>query len=192
MAGRRVEGARGNALRRGRVLRLRVEAASSASPDAVWVVLADIRTHLEWAGTMQGAGTRLESIDAEAGPAHVGSEFASTGRDPMGTFTDTSVVTEAIPGQVLEFVTEARLETRRGAAVAWTIVHRYELAPHGTGCLIAYAMQITRISSMPGALVVLRLPVLSTIAMRMSATVARRGLANLIRFAERHGDQSRS
>ena len=46
----------------------------------------------------------------------------------MGTFIDTSVVTEATGPSLFEFVTEARLSTKKGKVVEWTLVHRYEIA----------------------------------------------------------------
>ena len=78
---------------------MRVEATSRASAETVYAVLADLSTHTVWAGERQGKRTRLLTIDAPAGPAVVGTEFSSTGSDPMGSFSDRSVVTEATTGE---------------------------------------------------------------------------------------------
>jgi hypothetical protein len=179
----RAAGIRGaNAL--DRELIVRVEEGAGAPADAVYAVLSDLPTHLAWAGEWQSPHTRLLSIDAPEGRAGVGTEFHSTGTDPMGSFEDRSVVTEATPGRTLEFVTEARLLTKRGGHVDWTNVHRYELAPAPGGCRIVYTIRIARISQLVGMLVVFKVPGLRALALRASANVARRGVRNLARLAE--------
>lgn len=173
---------RTNALRR--ELSVTVSEPSAASPDAVWGVLSDIRTHAEWGGERQRKTTRILSLEAPKGPATVGVEFETTGADPMGRFTDRSVVTEATRPATFEFVTEARLETKKGARIDWTLVHRYELTPDGAGCRIDYTVRITRISELVGMLKVFGLPGVSRLAMKASAGVGRRGVQNLARVAE--------
>jgi hypothetical protein len=163
---------------------VRVEATSRATTEAVYAVLADLASHMVWAGERQGKRTRLLTIDAPDGPATVGTEFFTTGADPMGTFSDRSVVTEAIPGKVLEFVTEARLTTMKGKVVDWTNAHRYELTAEGSGSRIVYTIRITRISELVGMLAAFKVPVLRTIGLKASSGVARRGVRNLARLAE--------
>src|SRR5262245_6479667 len=68
---------------------------STASPERVYDVLGDLRTHAIWGGEMQSKKTRIASIDAPAGPATVGTEFSTEGIDMGGPFTDRSVVTQA-------------------------------------------------------------------------------------------------
>lgn len=177
-AGRR----RANALRRERSIT--VAERCVVAPDDVWEVLADLRTHAVWGGERQGKNTRIVSIDAPEGLASVGVEFETIGADPMGRFHDRSVVTEATRPTVFEFVTEATLETKRGARVNWTLVHRYELTPEDGGCRIVYAVRIVRISELVGMLKVLGIPILNRLAMKASASVDRRGVRNLARFAE--------
>ena len=80
-------------------------------------------------------------IDAPEGPASVGTEFRSTGADAMGTFDDSSVVTEASRPRVFEFVTEARLSTKKGAVVEWTSGHRYKIEPANRGCRVSYTIR---------------------------------------------------
>ena len=168
----------------GRELSASVEHISSASADEVYDVLADLRSHAIWGGERQSESTQLLTIDAPESEAVVGTEFGSTGADPMGRFTDRSVVTSAIRPSVFEFVTEAELETKRGAHAVWTNVHRYELRPQGEGTTIAYTITIARISALPGIMRVFNVPGLSALAMKASTSVPRRGLQNLAQLAE--------
>ena len=173
---------RANALKRDLVVR--VEATSKATPEAVYAVLADLSTHTVWAGERQGKKTRLLTMDAPAGPAVVGTEFRSTGADPMGSFEDRSVVTEAIAGKALEFVTEAVLTTRWGRTSEWTNVERYDLEPVAGGCRIVSTSRITRISELPGMVALFNVPVLRELGLKVSAKVSRRTVRNLARVAE--------
>lgn len=171
-----------NALKR--ELLVRVEATSRATPQAVYAVLADLSTHLVWAGERQGKKTRLLTIDAPAAPATVGTEWRSTGADPMGSFSDRSVVTEATPGEVFEFVTEARLTTKQGAISDWTQIERFELEPAGEGSRIVCTSRVTRISALPNMLRLFNVPVLRAVALAVSSKVSRRSVQNLARAAE--------
>jgi hypothetical protein len=167
-----------------RELVIRVEEVCRASAEVVYGILADLQTHAIWAGERQKRSTRLLSVEAPGGLAGVGTEFHTTGADPMGSFSDRSVVTEAIPGEVLEFVTEARLTTKRGKPLDWTNIHRYELTAEGVGCRIAYTVRITRISELAGMLAAFKVRGLRALALRASSGVARRGVRNLARLAE--------
>ena len=69
------------------------------------------------------------ALDAPEGPATIGTEFRTKGADPAGRFTDSSVVTEASRAAAFEFVTEARLTTKKGIPTDWTNIERYELDP---------------------------------------------------------------
>lgn len=170
---------------------VRVEATSRATTEAVYAVLADLSSHIAWAGERQGKRTRLLTIDAPAGPAVVGTEFHSTGADPMGTFSDRSVVTEATPGKAFEFVTEARLTTKKGIATDWTNVERYELEPTVGGCRIVSTSRVTRISELPGMLGAFNVPGLRALGLAVSAKVSRRSVRNLARVAEERAEGGR-
>jgi hypothetical protein len=139
--------------------------------------LADIPSHLEWGGRRQRKNYRLLSIEAPDGPATVGAEFASTGADAMGEFADSSIVTEATRPRLLEFVTEARLSTKKGRVKA-------------DGCLITYTFRTLRISELPGAMVAFEIPGLRAIGLRIGGSNLRNGLRNLARLAEQ-GVESR-
>ena len=174
---------RANALKGELVIRL--QETSGAPAEVVYDLLADIRRHLEWAGTMQPKKNfRLVSIDGPAGPAAVGTEFTSAGVDPMGRFADSSVVTEATRPALFEFVTEARLSTKKGKLVEWTNVHRYEIEPRDEGCAVTYTVRLVRISELPGALGMFKVPGLRSIARKASGSAMRRGLRNLVRLAD--------
>ncbi len=158
---------------------------SKAPAEVVYDLLADIRSHRVWAGEMQKSQSfRLLSVEAPEGPAKVGTEFRTTGADPSGRFTDSSVVTEATRPGVFEFVTEAHLETKKGKGADWTNVHRYALTPEGPGCRVGYTVRILRISDLPGAMALFKVPGLRSIGLKVSATLLRRGLRNLARLAE--------
>jgi uncharacterized protein YndB with AHSA1/START domain len=189
MAQQGIKNGRANGLKREIVVR--VEGTSRAPAEAVYAVLADLRTHLEWGGERQGKKTRLLTTDASVGPVAVGTEFHTTGADPMGTFADRSVVTEAVPGRALEFVTEARLTTKKGRVVDWTNVHRYELEPDDVGTRIGYTIRVTRISELVGMLAAFNVPGLRSLGVKASARVAERGVRNLARVAEEHARTDR-
>jgi hypothetical protein len=163
---------------------VRIEASSRATTAAVYEVLADLSSHTIWAGERQGKRTRLLTIDAPAGPATVGTEFHSTGSDPMGTFSDRSVVTEATPGRAFEFVTEARLTSKKGITSDWTNTERYELEPTADGCRIVCTSRVTRINELPGALALFNVRGLRTLGLAVSAKASRRSVRNLGRVAE--------
>jgi hypothetical protein len=179
-----------NALKREIVLE--VETSSTAPPEQVHDVLSDLQTHLTWAGERQAKTARLLSLEAPPGPASVGTEFSTTGADPMGRFTDRSVVTEATRPSVFEFVTEARLRTKSDKVAHWTNVHRYELSPTAGGCRIAYTLRVVRISALPGALALMNVRALGGLVRRAARAVALRGVVNLARAAEERTAEERA
>jgi Polyketide cyclase / dehydrase and lipid transport len=164
---------------------VRLEQAVAAPAEVVYDLLADVGSHLEWGGAMQKKKTyRLLSIEAPERPASVGTEFSSSGADGMGTFNDTSVVTEATRPSLFEFVTEARLSTKKGRVVEWTLVHRYEIASREDGSTISYTIRTLRISELPGPLAMFNVPGLRAILTRVARSNVRRGLRNLVKMAE--------
>jgi hypothetical protein len=175
---------RANALKRP-LAPVRVEVGSGARPEVVYDLVADIRSHLEWGGRRQPKESyRLLSIDAPEGPAEVGTEFTSTGADGMGQFADSSVVTEAMRSSLFEFVTEARLTTKKGETVEWTLVNRFEISPKGGGSEIAYVIETVRISELPGMLALFNVAGLRELLLRAARSNVRRGVRNLARMAE--------
>jgi hypothetical protein len=174
-------GARANELKRELVIA--ADATGRVSVEHVYDVLADLRSHLIWAGERQRKAGRLLALEGPEGPASVGTEFTSTGSDPMGRFTDRSVVTEASRPSAFEFVTESAFETKKGDS-QWTVVHRFELIPTPSGCRAAYTIRVPRMSALPGMLRLFNAPVLSVLVRRAATGVARRGVRNLVALAE--------
>jgi Polyketide cyclase / dehydrase and lipid transport len=184
MAARKTVGPRTNALG-GREIVARASRSTTARPEAVWEVLADLRTHGEWGSGPDAKKGRLLSIDAPAAPARVGTEFTSTGEDRICRMRDRSVVTEAAGPQVLEFVTESAMELKKsGKSSAWTIVSRYEIEPAGSGSRVTHVHRITRASDLPGPLGMLRVPVLRALPRMEAQGQVKRGLTRLVEVVE--------
>jgi hypothetical protein len=162
---------------------LRFEGSTRAPAGAVYDLLTDLPSHLDWAGQQQLESTRLLSLEAPSGPAGVGTEFHSTGTDGKAArWVDRSVVTEASRPEVFEFVTEGRRQGKPGSS-PWlcTAVHRYEITPQAGGCRVVYTEQITRFDGAPRIL--LTRPV-SRLMFRVSAKYMRRGFTALLTLAE--------
>jgi hypothetical protein len=162
---------------------MRFERECGASPEIVYGLLAEPRRHLEWAGERQHESTRLLSMEAPAGAAGVGTEFRSTGSDGKAArWTDRSVVTEAVPGRLFEFVTEGRRDGKPGSR-PWlsTAVHRYEIAATPRGCRLVYTQDLTRLDGAPRLLFG---PGIRRVVFRVSAKYMRRGFDGLVALAE--------
>jgi hypothetical protein len=167
------------------------EGSCRAPAEVVYDLLADLQSHLEWAGNRQLETTRLLTLTAPPGPAGVGVEFLSTGSDgKVAQWSDRSVVTEATRPAVFEFVTEGRRQGKPGRR-PWlsTAVHRYMIAPEAGGCHVAYTEDLTRLDGAPW---ILRTPGVSRIVFRVSARYMRRGFDGLLALAEEKAGTSRS
>jgi hypothetical protein len=162
---------------------LRFEGTTTAPVEVVYNLLADLRSHLEWGGRRQAETTRLLTMEAPSLPAGVGTEFSTTGSDGKAArWLDRSVVTEATWPEVFEFVTEGSRQGKPGSS-PWlaTAVHRYELAPEGSGCRVTYSEDLTRLEGAP-KMAFNR--IVSRIVFRISATYMRRGFDGLLALAE--------
>lgn len=163
-----------------------VSQRASVAPSRIFATLADLSTHTTWAGSMHGKKNfGLRSLVASASPAVVGTEFRSTGADPMGSFTDRSVVTEATSPSVFEFVTEGHLEPKKQGkrGCDTRITHRFEIEPAGTGTSVTYRLHISRWTNAPA---VLRAAVLRPIARLATNSYAKKMLRNLTTYASEH------
>ena len=132
---------------------LRFERSCRAPAEAVYDLLADLQSHLDWAGRRQLETTRLLTLEAPPGPAAVGTEFFTTGSDgKVARWSDRSVVTEAMRPAVFEFVTEGRRDGKPGSR-PWlsTAVHRYVIAQESGGCRVAYTQELTRLEVRRGS-----------------------------------------
>lgn len=162
---------------------LRFEGTSGASADAVYDLLVDLQSHLEWAGRRQLETTRLLTLEAPPSPAEVGTEFFTTGSDgKVARWTDRSVVTEATRPEVFEFVTEGRRDGKPGSQ-PWlsTAVHRYEITRSSRGCRVTYTEELTQLAGAPRIMLA---PGISRIVFRISAKYMRRGFDGLLALAE--------
>lgn len=164
---------------------MRLTKRSSARPDVVYDLIADLRTHLTWGGTQQRSDFRLLSLDAPAGAATAGTTFSSTGSIPMSVrkWEDHSTVTVAERGRAFEFVTHATVHRSRRSMEA-TYRHRYEIAAApGGGSVVTY--EFTELSSL-NPFLRLGLPVVRTMTWRVGIPfLAGRGFRNLLAIAEK-------
>ncbi len=155
-------------------------------PARIYATLTNLATHTTWAGSMHGKKNfGLRTLEAAADPAVVGTEFHSTGDDPMGSFTDRSVVTEATSPSVFEFVTEGHLEPKKQdkPACDTRITYLFEIAPEGAGSAVTYRVHISKWTNAP---VVLRSAALRPIARIATKSYAKRMLRNLTTYANEH------
>jgi hypothetical protein len=162
---------------------LRFKGSCQAPAEVVYDLLADLHSHLEWAGARQLETTRLLTMDAPAAPATVGTEFFTTGSDGKAArWTDRSVVTEATRPEVFEFVTEGRREGKPGSRPwLFTGVHRYEIAPEVAGCRVTYTENLTRLDGAPRPFAI---PGISWILFKVSGKYMSRGFRALLALAE--------
>jgi hypothetical protein len=169
------------------IITFRATVSSMAAPAAVYALLADPATHLEWAGEQApDKGFRLLTLDAAGEPATVGSTFVSTGAgDKSGamTFHDTSTVTEATPSVAFAFDTAADLVRKRRPTWHARFVHRYALAPEGSGTVVTYTCDVYPLNYRPYWLHPLARPATG----RMIPRMVRKNMENLARMAEQAG-----
>jgi hypothetical protein len=166
-----------------RFTEVRFSDSCKAPAEAVYDLLADLRTHLQWGGRDQTRVFRLLSLDAVPEPATPGTVFTSTGAIPgsVRRWQDRSEVTQAVRPSLFEFVTEATA-ARGPKVMAATYRHRYELLPTDKGCRVSYSCRQERIA---GPMLRLRLPVIRAMAWRVGIPMMmRRGFRNLLRLAE--------
>ncbi len=159
---------------------LQISRFSKASPEAVYDLLANLRTHIEWGGARQSREFRLFSLDAPPGPATVGTSFSSTGAIPMSRrhWSDRSTVTVADRPQKFEFTTQARAGERNAMTAVYR--HAYEISPDAGGSRVTYRMTQLSITNP-----ILRLgPGMSRMTWLMIPMFAGRGLRNLLALAE--------
>jgi uncharacterized protein YndB with AHSA1/START domain len=173
----------GNVLPDGREIAFRKSMKTGAPPEAVYDLLADVRSHLEWGGNRGKKNFRLTAIEVEDAPVRQGSEWSSTGIAPDGTFRDRSVVTQALPPSALEFVTEAHVSFKKGGEGDWTLVNRYEITPEGSGSLVTYTQRLTRATKL-GPMKMMLNPILAGVGRMMVSSLVKPAMQNLAAMAE--------
>jgi polyketide cyclase/dehydrase/lipid transport protein len=131
-------------------VRTQTSVTCGAAPGAVWDTVADLPSHLIWSGERAADDTfKLLKLEADARTAVVGTRFSSIGANFNGTFRDRSVVTEATRPSTFVIETDATLERTRGRTWEAHFVHRYDIAPAGSGSRITYTETIDRVSYVP-------------------------------------------
>jgi hypothetical protein len=163
---------------------MRLNRPCSAPPEVVYDLLADLGTHLTWAGTQQSSDFRLLSLEAPAGPATAGTIFSSTGTIPMSSrrFEDRSKVTVAERPHTFEFVTNATVH-RTERSMEATYRHRYEIAPTSGGSMVTYELTQLNVTN---PFLRLSLPLIRDMSWGVALPfMAGRGFRNLLAAAER-------
>jgi polyketide cyclase/dehydrase/lipid transport protein len=159
---------------------LQITRFCKARPEAIYDLLADLRTHIEWGGARQSREFRLISLESPPGPATAGTSFSSTGRMPMSRrrWSDRSTVTVADRPQRFELTTQAMAGRDNPMTAVYT--HRYEITPAAGGARVTYVM--TQLSTTNP---ILRFgPAMSGMTWLMIPFYAGRGLRNLLALAE--------
>lgn len=156
-----------------------VSGTCAAPAGAVYALLADLGSHLEWAGRRQRRSVRLTALDGPPGPATAGTSFTSAGTIPGSgrRWQDRSEVVRAEPSSVFEFVTDA---TAPGRFHTWRarFRHTYRLEPDGQGCRVDYTI-LREWEEHP--LPRMRMPMAWKVALPF---LLARGHRNLLRMAE--------
>jgi len=173
----------------GSAYEMTLERRSDAPPAEVYAVVADLSTHLDWAGRTQHRGFRLLSLDG-AGPVQTGTVFTSVGTIPMARsrWENRNEVIDARPGEVLEFHTDAVVNWRSGKRTEARYEHRYRIEPEGTGSRVTYRLREAKVANPP---LRMRLPMMRAMSYRMMIPYyCGRGFKNLLRSAERRDARS--
>jgi Polyketide cyclase / dehydrase and lipid transport len=171
-------------VRNGGAYRVTVSEACDAPPEAVYDVLSDLNTHMEWGGSWHPSRTqRLQSMEAPEGPATVGVDFWSVGATNAGSWHDRSTVTAATRPRLFEFVTHGALRDREELdRMFLEAVHRYEIAPVEDGCTVTYLLSAQLTLQAPPGDMHPRLP--AVIFGLIVPAVIERGTRNLVTMAE--------
>ena len=168
----------------------RYSVTSKAPPSDVYDVLADLSTHLAWAGEPDPKERyALLSLDAPQGRATVGTKWTSTGaasRDGSSTFHDRATVTEA-SGNVFAFETDSRLTRKHRPEWRVLFTHRYAIEPEGDGSRINYVNDVYPVNYRPCWLFPLARP-LTKLAVRKGDM---KTMENLARLAEQRSKAKR-
>jgi hypothetical protein len=161
-----------------------VKVTSTADPQAVYDLLANLDSHMEWNGRLQAKNFRLLSLSAEQTPASVGTVFVSSGTIPFSSrrWKDSSVVTAAEKPRLFEFQTDGEVHFGKGAGMKARFLHRYEIEQTSSGCRIIYTMKL---ESLTNGMWRISWPILRFLTWKMGIPMATRpGLRNLARLAE--------
>ncbi len=164
------------------IITFQASVASTASPDAIYAVLADLSTHLVWAGERSpDKNFRLLTMEAPSAPATVGDRFSSRGANGFSmTFVDSSVVVEAEPGTRFGFDTESKLERKHKSTWLARFAHRFIITSTGDRATIAYTCEVWPQNYVPWWLN----PVLRPLTRTLVQRATRKNMENLMGMAE--------
>jgi hypothetical protein len=156
---------------------------------AVYDVLAQPSTHLQWAGDeAPNKLFKLLSLESPGGRAVVGTKFTSMGSNMLGmVFHDQSVVTEAAPPSLFVFETTSHLERKHRRPWEARFVHRYEVRPEGSASCIENTVDVYPLNYRPWWLHPLVRPMIGKKLPKLMAA----NMRNLARTAERHSGNER-
>ncbi|MGZ4130485.1 MAG: SRPBCC family protein [Actinomycetota bacterium] len=169
-------------------LTFRVELPTSASPSAVYDRLADVASHLMWAGRQsRRASFRLLELEASHAPAVVGDRFSSTGANNNGTFHDRSIVVQADPGVAFGFDTESTLDRKHGKTWHARFAHRYTIEATAGGSIVRYVGEVRPQNYVPYWLQ----PWMRPMTRVMVESMMRSNLRNFVVMAETSVEQDR-
>jgi Polyketide cyclase / dehydrase and lipid transport len=128
------------------VITFHAELKTDLTPDQLFAVLADLNTHLIWAGKeSKFKGFHLLDLKAPGGPASVGTTWTSDGANSANgsmTFHDRSTVVQADAGKAFGFDTESTLDRKSGKTWYCHFEHRYTIRPAEGGSIITYTCDV--------------------------------------------------
>jgi hypothetical protein len=179
----------GDALPDGREITFRKSMKMAVPPEAVYDLLADVRSHLEWGGNRGKKNFRLTGIKVGEPSVHKGSEWSSTGIAPDGTFRDRSVVTEASRPSAFEFVTNSHVSFKKGGEGDWNVVNRYEIKSEGVGSAVTYTQRLTSATKL-GPMKMMLNPILAGVGRMMVGGLIKPAMRNLAAMAGERAEKS--
>jgi hypothetical protein len=171
------------------IITFRTSVPTTASPNDAYDVLADLSTHLAWAGERSpDKNFRLLTMEAASTPATVGDRFSSRGASGNAmTFVDTSVVVHADRGERFGFDTKSTLERKHRANWQAHFTHRYTITPVGEGATLDYVSEVWPENYRPFWLHPLMRPMTRVLVRR----AMRKNMENLASMAEKAGERQR-
>ncbi len=160
---------------------LQISRLCKARPEAVYDLLADLKSHLVWAGARQTQDFHLVSLEAPPGPATIGTTFSSTGVIPMSRrrWSDRSTVSIADRPLKFEITTQATAGDRNAMTAVYR--HTYEISPAAGGSLVTYTLTQLSITN---PMLRWAIPGMRRMTWLMVPMYAGRGLRNMIALAE--------
>ncbi len=169
------------------MFRTQPSVTSTASPEAVYDVIADLRNHLVWSGERaEDEGFKMLTLDAPEGPATVGTSFTSSGIRRQGH------VPRPVGGHAVVAAAHVRHRDRRALGaqerqdVGGALLPSLRRRAGGDGSRIVYTETVERVNYVPYWLK----PGIRTIFRPWVNRADRKQLRNLARLAEERSRRS--